>query len=155
MSGLATIAPMHNDGQRSGNSAGSQCRHGSRCYIHGEMTEAICVTAAGYADALTRGKRYMILARADDKAQIQVRTDTGLVRWFPLSCVDLSSQDVPALVRIIPRDARAEGPTGCLGYRVHPCDGNLLFVARMTTITTKAIGTHSRSMRSIPSPMRP
>jgi len=102
MSGLATIAPMHNDGQRSGNSAGSQCRHGSRCYIHGEMTEAICVTAAGYADALTRGKRYMILARADDKAQIQVRTDTGLVRWFPLSCVDLSSQDVPALVRIIP-----------------------------------------------------
>jgi len=60
----------------------------------------------------------MILARADDKAQIQVRTDTGRVRWFPLSCVDLSSQDVPALVRIIPRDARAEGPTGCRGLYI-------------------------------------
>jgi len=42
----------------------------------------------------------------------------------------------------------------CCSHRGHPCDGYLRFIGRMTTVATTT-RTPSRSVRSIPSPMRP
>ncbi len=51
------------------------------------------------------------------------RTNTGRARWFPLSCFDLTGQDSPVLVRIIPRDASAEGSRGTIEVEVELSDG--------------------------------
>lgn len=55
------------------------------------MAEATCISISSYRGALTRGKRYDILERDHERAQIRVVGDNGRARWFPTACFDFSN----------------------------------------------------------------
>ena len=60
---------------------------------------ATCASVGVYADALTYGNEYEILARDVDKHHVKVRADNGRARWYPEYCFDMSGQQMAMLVR--------------------------------------------------------
>jgi hypothetical protein len=56
-----------------------------------------CRIASVYA--LTRGKRYELLAHDGEGAQVRVRADNGRCRWFPSECFDLEGGHIPILTK--------------------------------------------------------
>lgn len=62
--------------------------------------KATCVTVGVYAEALTYGKTYEILASDEDKNQVKVQGDNGRTRWYPCGCFDMTGRQVPRLLHI-------------------------------------------------------
>jgi hypothetical protein len=52
-----------------------------------------------YQAALTRGRRYTILATDDERHQVRIKGDNGRTRWFPAFCFSSDSRPVPTLAR--------------------------------------------------------
>jgi hypothetical protein len=50
-----------------------------------------------YRDALTRGKRYAVLAADDKMRQVRIKGDNGRIRWFPAYCFDQNNWSAPTL----------------------------------------------------------
>lgn len=75
------------------------------------MDLATCLDEGVYSDALTRGKRYRILAHNNDNGQIKVQGDNGRARWFPCYCFDLTGGEAPTIVRIDLSDLIEESVT--------------------------------------------
>jgi hypothetical protein len=69
------------------------------------MTELRCIRVSVYADALTRGKSYLEIARDESKQQVRIKDDRGKVRWYPLHCFDRGIEPLPTLI-----DYRINGP---------------------------------------------
>ena len=61
------------------------------------MSELVCVRESVYPSALTRGKRYTVIAADDAKQQVRVKGNNGRARWFPLYCFEESTRSVPTL----------------------------------------------------------
>lgn len=57
-----------------------------------------CLAVGVYTDALTRGRRYEVLAERGD-GSVRLRGDNGRVRWFPGDLFDHAGGDAPTLVR--------------------------------------------------------
>lgn len=55
----------------------------------------MCVSV--FAQAITRGKRYPILAIDVAKRQVRVRGDNERTRWYPMHCFDVNGMHVPVL----------------------------------------------------------
>lgn len=70
-----------------------------------KMSDATCVNEASYSGALTRGKRYAVLASDESRQQIRVKGDNGRVRWFPSSLFDVAGADVAVLTHITIKDS--------------------------------------------------
>ena len=66
---------------------------------------ATCVAIGPYADALTYGARYEVLAATDegDRPKLKIRNDRGRVRWYTRSSFDLTGTPAPTIttVRIV------------------------------------------------------
>jgi hypothetical protein len=58
------------------------------------MSEVTCVDESVYSGALTWGKRYVLLARDEEKGKIRVLGDNGRTRWYPALCFDLEGHEV-------------------------------------------------------------
>jgi len=64
------------------------------------MSDEITFTSVGvHEGALTRGRRYRLLACDTEKRQVRVHGDNGRTRWFPVECFDLDGGPAPVLVR--------------------------------------------------------
>jgi hypothetical protein len=61
------------------------------------MHEATCMDISIYREALTRGKKYEVLAYDEAKGKIRVKGDNGRTRWFPKLCFDLKGRTVGVL----------------------------------------------------------
>jgi hypothetical protein len=59
--------------------------------------ELLCVNVSVYKNALTRSRRYSILATDNHKRQVYIMGDDKKVRWFPTYCFDQSDRSVPVL----------------------------------------------------------
>lgn len=57
---------------------------------------ATCISVASYANALTYGQKYRVLAEkaSVNRPMVRVQGDTGRMRWFPASCFDVTGTDV-------------------------------------------------------------
>ena len=64
------------------------------------MNQATCVAVSIYAEALTYGKRYEIIAWDEGKNQVKIRGDNGRARWYPCGCFDMTGREVPRLLHI-------------------------------------------------------
>ena len=62
------------------------------------MSEMICVSESVYRDALTRGKKYTVVAIDDKKRQVRIKGDNGRTRWFPTYCFDQSDRSIATLI---------------------------------------------------------
>ena len=60
------------------------------------MTEVVCLSVSVYRDALTRGRRYTVLA-TDDRDHYRIQGDNGRIRSFPMDVFDQSDRSVPTL----------------------------------------------------------
>ncbi len=87
------------------------------------MDLATCLDEGVFSDALTRGRRYPILAHDRDKGQIKVQGDNGRSRWFPCYCFDLTGGEVPTIVRIDPSDLIGAPLTYTVQVEVELSDG--------------------------------
>jgi hypothetical protein len=56
-----------------------------------------CLGVGAYADALTRGKQYVLLDADAQKRQVKITTDRGRVRWFPMLLFDMQVGPAPVL----------------------------------------------------------
>lgn len=63
---------------------------------------ATCVAIGPYADALTYGARYNVLAATDKggRPQLKIRDDRGRVRWYPRGCFDLTGAPAPQIATV-------------------------------------------------------
>jgi len=61
------------------------------------MVEVTCISVSNYAHALTRGKRYTVVA-TDEKGQIRLRGDNNRTRWYPGGIFDFENRPVPMMV---------------------------------------------------------
>lgn len=59
-----------------------------------------CICEGGYADALTYGRTYPLLASDHEKAQLKIKGDNGRARWYPQACFDLSGADAPQISEV-------------------------------------------------------
>ncbi len=89
------------------------------------MDEVTCVDESVYSEALTRGRRYPILATDESKRQIRVRGDDGRACWFPDHCFDLVGADVPTVVDIRLSEPIEEPLTYAVEAIVELSDGRL------------------------------
>lgn len=60
--------------------------------------EVTCIDQANYSEALTRGKRYQVLDRDDEKEQIRVRGDNQRHRWFSSHLFDFDNRPLLMMV---------------------------------------------------------
>ncbi len=65
------------------------------------MDFATCIKESVYSDALTRGRKYPILAMSDNGEQIRIEGDNKRQRWFPSYCFDVTGGDVPAVTKVV------------------------------------------------------
>lgn len=56
-----------------------------------------CVDVSMYRAALTRGKKYELLAYDEAKGKVRVCGDNNKRRWYPRLCFDMKGSDVPML----------------------------------------------------------
>lgn len=61
--------------------------------------EITCTSIGMYDGALTRGRKYAILAEDPDKRQVKILGDNGRARWFPMGYFDLEGGQAPILVK--------------------------------------------------------
>ncbi len=61
------------------------------------MNDMVCVSVSVFRDALTRGRRYTVLAMDGEKRQLRLKGDNGRTCWFPAGCFDELSVAVPTL----------------------------------------------------------
>ena len=63
------------------------------------MSQSItCISVGVYKNALTRGRRYDLLAHDEQKRKVRVRGDNNRTRWFLAGSFDLSGGPAPTLV---------------------------------------------------------
>jgi hypothetical protein len=55
-----------------------------------------CLSIGVYDDALTRGRKYLLLA--SNARNIKIRNNRGRNSWYPVSLFDLRGEDVPVLL---------------------------------------------------------
>ena len=87
------------------------------------MDELICANVSVYGGALTRGKRYAVLAADPAKGQVRVKGDNGRCRWFPLSCFVQGDQHVPTLDEYHLDDPLEPGTDSTVEVTVRLSDG--------------------------------
>jgi hypothetical protein len=61
------------------------------------LVEVTCISEATYPDALTRGKRYKLLALDEAKEQLQLVGDNQRTRWYPVQLFDFENHIVATL----------------------------------------------------------
>ncbi len=59
------------------------------------MACVTCIDIATFSNALTRGKKYEVLASDDETRKVKVRGDNGRVRWYPLYCFASAEEPLP------------------------------------------------------------
>jgi hypothetical protein len=59
------------------------------------MVQATCIEEWPYTEALTRGKKYEVLAEKEDS--IRIKGDNGRTKWFPKTSFDLTGKNLPVL----------------------------------------------------------
>lgn len=64
------------------------------------LNKATCVRVSVYAEALTYGQTYEILAWDEGKNQVKVQGDNGRARWYPCGCFDMTGKEVSKCVQI-------------------------------------------------------
>lgn len=89
------------------------------------MQYATCITESVYHDALTYGRKYVILDIKDDphRPNIKVQGDNERVCWFPASCFDLTGADVPRLEAITICDELATASSAAIEVEISLSDG--------------------------------
>ncbi len=87
------------------------------------MSEATCISEAGYGVALTYSRKYEILVRDEDKRQVKVKGDNGRARWFPMGCFDLTGSEIPVLTTITIRDDLEPEPSSWVEVDLELSDG--------------------------------
>lgn len=87
------------------------------------MSKATCIGESVYGVALTRGRKYEILALDEAKRQVKVEGNSGRTRWFPVGCFDLTGADAPVLSGITVRDALEPESSGWVEVDVELSDG--------------------------------
>lgn len=61
------------------------------------MNKVTCIRQSVYIKALTRGRKYEILAQDKTGRNVKIKGDNGRVRWYPILCFDVSGSDVPVI----------------------------------------------------------
>lgn len=63
---------------------------------------ATCIAIGPYADALSYGAHYQVLAAHDEggRPQLKIPDDRGRVRWYPRSCFDLTGAPAPQIATV-------------------------------------------------------
>jgi hypothetical protein len=86
---------------------------------------ATCITESVYHDALTYGRKYLILDIKDDlhRPTIKIQGDNGRVRWFPAACFDQSGDDVPLLETMTVCDDLAIAAAAAIEVEISFSDG--------------------------------
>jgi hypothetical protein len=75
---------------------------------------ATCLSSSSYPEALTRGKKYPILAHDGEKHQIRICGDNQRSRWYPAICFDLTGNDCPMITAITLDDPIQDPQHDCI-----------------------------------------
>jgi len=84
---------------------------------------ATCISESVYSDALTRGKKYTVLAVSDDGRQIKIKSNNGRQRWFPSISFDLTGNEVPFITDIVIDDDLNDPSTASVEVTVKLSNG--------------------------------
>lgn len=87
------------------------------------MNELICICESVYQGALTRGRRYTVLSKDDERRQIRIQGDNGRTRWFPAFCFSQGDQSVPTLARYQVDELTGQDEDKMVEVTVHLSDG--------------------------------
>jgi hypothetical protein len=84
---------------------------------------ATCLDQTSYPEALTRGKKYPILAYDGEKRQIRICGDNQRSRWYPTVCFDLSGNDCPLITAITLDDPIQDPQHDCIEVSISLSNG--------------------------------
>lgn len=76
-----------------------------------------------FGQAISRGKRYPVLAADAAKRQVRIRGENGRTRWYPMGCFDMNGMDVPVLESFQILDAIGPGQDQFIEVDVHLSNG--------------------------------
>jgi hypothetical protein len=103
--------------------------------------EVTCTSEGNYSDALTRGRRYLVLTRHHTREQIRVRGDNERHRWYPNYLFDFENNAVSMMVSYTVDDRIENGTNDWVDVTITFNTGERRWCSFATPL---ALATHSR-----------